>query len=149
MTITRMIDQAKKMALVEHIQKRQSFSKSEILLTPDLFLDGYDADHCTICANVTSISTNRFAARLRELGQRPEVSSVFVRFYDYVDALEDEDSWVGSDSVYIITSASLDAVRDWFADFEISDVWEESDFTKFDELPEILEDFRLVAVWWD
>jgi hypothetical protein len=137
------------MALVEHIQKRQALSKSEILLTPELYFDGYDANHFTICANVTPISTNRFAARLRELGQRPEVSFVFVRLYDYADALEDEVSWIGSDSVYIITSASLDAVRDWFVDFEISDVWEETDFTKFDKLPEIPDGFRLVVVWWD
>ena len=144
-----MIDQAKKKALIEHIKKRQTSNDREILLAPDLYFDGYDDEHCTVCAKVGPVSTSHFAARLREIRQRPDVSAVFIRFFDYLDALEFEDSWIGSDSVYVITSASLEAVRDWFADLEISDVWEEIDFTKFPDAPEIPDGFRLVAVWWD
>jgi hypothetical protein len=46
------------------------------------------------------------------------VSGVFVRFYDYLDALEFEEAWVGSDTVCVITSAELAQVQGWFADFE-------------------------------
>jgi hypothetical protein len=144
------IDQSKKLALIEHIKRRQISPGSEILLGVGLYFDGYDEDHCTICANnIDSISTTQFAARLRAIEQRPDVSCVFVRFYTYDDALEDEDSWIGSDSVYIITSAGLDVVRGWFADFDVSDVWEETDLSKFADLPEMPDGFRLVAVWWD
>ena len=144
-----MIDQAKKTALIEHIKQRQISNEGEILLSPDLCFDGYDDDHCTVCANVGPFSTSRFAARLREIRQRRDVSGVFIRFYDYADALEFEDSWIGSDSVYIITSASPDAVREWFSDFEVSEVWEETDPTKFSDASEIPDGSCLVAVWWD
>jgi len=144
-----MIDQAKKKALIEHIKQRQTSDGREILLAPDLYFDGYDDKDCTICANVGQISTARFLARLREIGRRADVSAVFIRFYDYDDALEFKDSWIGSDSVYLVTSAPLKKVRDWFADMHVSDVWEETDLTDFDAPPEIPVGSRLVAVWWD
>jgi hypothetical protein len=144
-----MIDQPKKKALIEHIKELQTSNEREILLAPDLYFDGYDDEHCTVCANVGPFSTSHFAARLREVRQRADVSAVFVRFYDYADAEEFEDSWVGSDSVYVITSASLETVRDWFTNLEVTEVWEESDVTKFPDAPKIPDGFRLVAVWWD
>ena len=108
-----MIDQSKKKALIQHIKERKSSGELELLLPPDLYFDGYDESHCTICANNTkSISTSRFAARLREVQQRPDVSGVFVRFYDYDDAEEFADSWIGSDSIYVVTTAGMEAVRD-------------------------------------
>jgi len=144
-----MIDQTKKKALIEHIKERQKFNDGEILLAPDLYFDGYDDKQCTVCANVGPFTTSHFASRLREVGQRPDVSAVFIRFYEYADAEEFEDSWIGSDSAYLVTSASLEAVRDWFADLEVSDVRDESDLTKFPDLAQIPDGFRLVAVWWD
>ncbi len=144
-----MIDQAKKQALIEHIKQRQTSTEREILLAPDLYFDGYDAEQCTVCANVGPFSTARFAAHLRQVCRRPEVAAAFIRFYDYADALEFEDSWIGSDSVYLMTSASLEAVRSWFEDLEVSDVWEESDISKFPDITQLPPGFRLVAVWWD
>jgi len=145
-----MIDQSKKEALIEHIKQRHISNDIEILLSPDMYFDGYDEGHCTICANNSdSISTSRFAARLREVAAQPGVSAVFVRFYDYSDAEGSEDCWIGSDSIYLVTKASLDEVREWFSDFEVSDVWLESDLTKFDGLSKIPDGFHLVAVWWD
>jgi hypothetical protein len=144
-----MIDQAKKKALIEHIKQRQTTNEHEILLAPDLYFDGYDDKHCTVCANVGPFTTAHFASRLREVRHRPDVAAVFIRFYSYADALEFDDSWIGSDSIYLVTSASLDAVRDWFADFEVSEVWDEGDVTKFPDVAHIPDGFRLVAVWWD
>lgn len=144
-----MIDEAKKKALIEHIKERQTSCEREILLAPEFYFDGYDDEHCTVCANVGPFTTSHFAARLREVSQRSDVSAVFIRFYDYANALEFQDSWIGSDSVYVITSASLDVVRNWFADLEVSDVWEESEVTKFPDVSKIPDGFRLVAAWWD
>ena len=70
---------------------------------------------------------------MREVQKRHDVSAVFVRFYDDSDAEEFEDSWIHSDTIYLVTKASLDAVRSWFSDFEVSDVWVESDLSKFAE----------------
>lgn len=145
-----MIDQSKKKALIQHIKQCKTSNEQELLLPPDLYFDGYDEPHCTICANNSEdISTSRFAARLREIQQRPGVSGVFVRFYDYNDAESFADSWIGSDSIYVVTTAGIEDVREWFSDFEVSDVWAEDDPAKFIGLPKISDGSRLIAVWWD
>jgi hypothetical protein len=145
-----MIDQAKKNRLISHIKGLQSSGAGEILLTPEDYFDGYEAMHCTICANNwNSVSTSAFRARLADIAARPDVKGVFIRFYEYEDALQDASCWIGSDSVYLVTSATLDSVKEWFADFEASDVWEERVLAGFANLPRIPNDNRLVAVWWD
>lgn len=145
-----MIDQSKKKALIQRIKQLKTSGGQDLLLPPDLYFDGYDHPHCAICANNSeSISTSRFAARLREVQQRSDVSAVFVRFYDYDDAESFADSWIGSDSIYVVTTAGTEDVREWFSDFEATDVWEENDYSKFIGLPTISDESRLVAVWWD
>jgi hypothetical protein len=145
-----MINQSKKKALIEHIKQRQTSDERELLLSPVLYFDGYDDDQCTICANSSDpVSTAVFAARLQQIQERPDVSAVFVRFYDYLDAEESEDCWINSDSIYVVTTAGVEAVRDWFSDFEVSDTWLEPDTANFDGLSDIPDGFHLVAVWWD
>jgi hypothetical protein len=144
-----MIDPAKKNALIEHIKRLEQSNDREILLPPDLFFDGYDDDHCIICANAGHFSTSKFRNLLREIRQNPGVLGVFIRFYEYADALESQDAWVGSDSVYIITNASVESIASWFSAIPPSDVWVESETAEFPSIPLITEGFRLVAVWWD
>ncbi len=148
-TATTMIDQARKLALIHHIKQRQLSNQGEILLEPDLYFDGYDEDQCGICANGGSISTARFAARLRAIRQRSDVAGMFIRFYNYDDALESEDAWIGSDTVYVVTSDSLESVRDAFSDLGPSDVWEEANLAAFPDVSNIPVGFRLIAVWRD
>ena len=74
---------------------------------------------------------------------------MFVRFYDFSDAEEFEECWIGSDSIYVVTTASLETVREWFSDFEVSDVWKENDCSKFVGLPKMPNGSQLIAVWWD
>jgi len=40
-------------------------------------------------------------------------------------------------------------VRQWFADFEVSDVWVEEDLTCFSDLRGAPKGLCLVAAWWD
>jgi hypothetical protein len=143
------IDPLKKAALIACIQSREA-PEREILIPFQQYFDGYEDDQCTICANNTrSISTGDFSERLQQIQERAEVEAVYVRFYEYDDALENEDLWIGSDSIYILAKADLSQVRDWFSGFGVSDVWEERDLAKFDGLDEIPPGYRLVAVWWD
>jgi hypothetical protein len=144
-----MIDQAKKQAMIAHIRRREQTDDREILLAPEFYFDGYEHPHCTICANVGAFPTSQFEGRLREVGRRPEVFGVFVRFYSYADAVEFEDSWIGSDSIYVVTSADPEDVRGWFSDFEPSDVWEVGDLERFPDVYPLPDGARLVAVWWD
>jgi hypothetical protein len=145
-----MIDVAKKTGLIEHIKQCEGRGAREILLPPATYFDGYDDEQCIVCANSSApISTAHFMARLQQIQAYPEVQAVFVRFADYLDALEDQSCWVNSDSVYLVTRASLDVVRNWFVDFEVSGVWEENELSAFFDLPAWPEGYRLVAVWWD
>jgi hypothetical protein len=145
-----MIDQVKKNALIKLIKEQSGAGKTELLLSPDVYFDGYEEDSCTICANNrVRVSTARFVERIRSIQARADVAEIFVRFYDYSDAEEDQDCWINSDSLYAVTLASLSEVRGWFADFEVSDVWEEPDTSKFAGLPQLPVGFRLVAIWWD
>jgi hypothetical protein len=145
-----MIDHAKKRRLIEYIDSFAPTNSKELPIDVERFFDGYDAPCCTLCANCSEpLSASAFRDRLRVIASRRAVSGIFVRFVEYRDAKEVEDSWIGSDSVYVITSASVAEVRDWFSDLEVSDVWEEKDLSRFLNLPSIPEDFRLVTVWWD
>jgi hypothetical protein len=145
-----MIDQNKKRLLIEHIDRLAAATAQEIMLDVDLYFDGYDEPQCTICANNrVQISTSDFCQRLKHIQARNDVDGVFVRFYEYQDALEFEQCWIGSDSVYVITSANIDLVKEWFADFEVSDVWEETKLKKFMNLPEIPCGHSIYAIWWD
>src|SRR5450756_354061 len=128
-----MINQLKKKALIEYIKQRQKSNSRELLLSPGLYFDGYDDDHCTICANNSDpVSTSSFAARLQQIQERPDVSAVLVRFYEYSDAEDSKDCWISSDSIYVVTNAGVEEVRDWFSDFEVSDVWLEPVPANFD-----------------
>ena len=148
--VVKMMDQSKKAALIQFIKEQQKSGKEEILLSPAHYFDGYNDEHCTICANNSSpVACARFLGRLNEVGQRSDVSAVYVRFYDYLDAEDSEDLWISSDSVYISTSTDAKAVKGWFADFEVSDAWVEDDPTKFAGLSMIPSDHRLIAAWWD
>jgi hypothetical protein len=143
------IDAEKKEKLIRHIQSREG-SGREILLFLEHYFDGYEEEHCTICANSQkSVSTKEFSERLSEIGQRADVTGIFIRFYDYEDALNDETCWVGSDSVCVVTSAEPNEVQEWLSDFEPSTVTEETDVASFDGLPPIPPGFRLVRIWWD
>jgi hypothetical protein len=144
-----MIDQIKKNRLISYIQDLQLSGAEEILLAPARYFDGYEEDHCTICANRKPVSTSSFRMRLADISARPEVSAVLIRFYEYDDALEDASCWIGSDSVYVITSADIAAVMEWFEDFEPSDVWAARHPEQFANLPKVPEGSRLLAGWWD
>ena len=143
------IDAEKKEKLIRHIQSREG-SGREILLSPERYFEGYEEEHCTICANnQRSVSTKEFLERLREIARRADVTGIFIRFYEYEDALKAETCWVGSDSVYVVTSAKSNDVQEWLSDFEPSTVSEETDVALFDGLPPIPPGFRLVQIWWD
>ncbi len=145
-----MIDQNKKRLLIEHIESFSATNAQEVMLDVDLYFDGYDESQCTICANNrVPISTSDFCKRLKHVQARKDVGGVFVRFYEYQDALDFDQCWIGSDTVYVITCANIDLVKEWFADLEVSDVWEEAELERFLNLPAIPYGHRIYAIWWD
>jgi hypothetical protein len=64
--------------------------------------------------NINPVSAKDFASFLMKLRQNPSVLDVYIRVYDYEDAIIFDDSWVNSDTVYLVTSAQPLEVETWF-----------------------------------
>jgi hypothetical protein len=145
------MDQTKKFALIQKVKdiQRDSPKDKEIVITVDDYFDGNDESCCTILANAGQSSSATFERFLRQIKNRDDVSNMFIRFYSYDDALDDPDSWINSDTVFVVTSASFEEVERWFESMEPSSVEEETDLSQFANLPSILSGHKLIAVWWD
>jgi hypothetical protein len=86
-------------------------------------------------------------ALLNEVRARPDVADVLVE----IDDDEPGEDWPFSERVYVLTSASPDAVADWLAPIEPSGAVEH-DWTEVECVPgmsQLPEGMRVVSVWWD
>ena len=149
-----MIDQSKKLALIRKIRRIQSHTQGgkekEVVLSLNDYFDGDTSECCAILANTTKqLSSEACRHFLDGIASRPEVPHILIRFYDYEDALDFDDSWINSDTVFISTSASLTEVNEWFNPLEPTTVEEVIDTKGFANLPAVPSGHRLFAVWWD
>ncbi|NMM62453.1 hypothetical protein HBE96_07065 [Clostridium sp. P21] len=147
------MDQFEKLNLIRKIQEVQSqccTHEKEILISIDDYFKGNDESHCIILANTSvNLSSKEFEKFLRNLKRKDNVMDVFIRFYDYEDAMDYEDAWINSDTVFLITSADVQKVKSWFQGLEPSSVKEETCLNEFVNLPYIPEKYRIINVWWD
>lgn len=149
-----MIEHEKKMALIRKIRRVQSQThngkEKEIVLSLEDYFDGDASDHCVILANTrNALSGPAFHNFLGSIAAKPEVSNVLIRFYDYEDALDFDDAWINSDTVYVSTSASAAEVKTWFESLEPSSVEVVTNRTGFANLPSLPHGHALFALWWD
>jgi len=148
------IDQAKKMVLIRKIRRVRSQThkgkEKEIVLSLEDYFDNDTSGCCTILANTRNpLSGPAFRDFLASIDAKPEVSKVLIRFYSYEDALDFDDAWINSDTVYVSTSASASEVQTWFDALEPSAVEEVTDRSGFANLPSLPDGHALLAVWWD
>jgi hypothetical protein len=144
------MDRSKLLLLVDKIKARGYSYNRETVLTIEEYFDGNDEAYSTICANnARPPSAQALREYLLAIRAKPSVSDVLVLVYEFEDALEYQDTWITSDTVYVITSASVREVEEWFRPLTPSDVSEETRLARFNNLPVIGEGSRLVAVWWD
>jgi hypothetical protein len=149
-----MIDQSKKIALIRKIRRIQHGTPSgkarEIVLSLNDYFDGDTSEYCTILANTNEpLSSQEFHRFLQGIAAKPEVSHVLIRFYDYDSALDYDDAWINSDTVFVCTAASTAEVENWFSAVQPSSVYEERDLEEFANLPTMPSSYGLIAVWWD
>ena len=144
------MDRPKLLALVDKIKAAGYSYDTETVLTIEEYFDGNDEAYSNICANnADPPSAQRLQEFLLSIRAKPSVSDVFVRVCEFEDALAHEDAWIGSDTVFVITSESVGEVEEWFTPLTPSTVSEEVRLGRFNNLPVIREGSRLVAVWWD
>lgn len=146
------MDQLEKLNLIRQIRKIESHYPcgKEILISIDDYFKGNDESHCSILANTSvNLSSKEFETFLRNLKSKDNVEDIFIRFYDYKDAIDYDDAWINSDTVFVITSADVEEVRIWFQEVQPSSIDEETCLNEFANLPSIPEKYRIIDVWWD
>ncbi len=143
------MDRSKLLVLVDKIKASGYSRGTETILTVEEFFDGNDEAYSICVNNGSPPSTQEMQEYLLAIRAKPSVSDVLIRVYDFEDALASEDTWITSDTVFVITSASVSDVEEWFRPLTPSNVSEETRLGRFNNLPVIENGSRLVAVWWD
>lgn len=120
------------------------------MIPMEKYFDGNEETICTILANTNlRISSQELFTRLKELKNDERISHIFVRFYDYQDALEDDGCWVNSDSLYFVTSLNKEEMTKELKEISPDDIWNEEDLSKFINPPELPGNSRILTAWWD
>lgn len=146
------MNQLKKLTLIRKIRKVQDRipKGKEILITLDDYFDGNDEENCIILANTdVNVSSKEFESFLRNIKKNDCVFDIFIRFYDYEDAIDFDDIWVNSDTIFIITTASTEEVKVWFEFYTPSSISEEIETKDFANLPSIPNGYKIISIWWD
>jgi len=144
------MDRSKLFTLIDKIKRAGYSYDTETVLTIEDFFDGNDDVCSSICANIADRpSTAVLRDFLLAVRERTCVSDVLIRVYEFEDALASQDTWITSDTVYVISSASVSEVHDWFRPLSPSAIGEESELSRFNNLPDVPEGARVIAVWWD
>lgn len=146
------MDQHKKLSLIRKIRKVEDSNPKgkEILISVDDYFDGNDENCCNILANTCNlVSAKEFESFLNNLKKKNNVYDIFIRFYDYEDAIDFDDSWVNSDTIFVVTSAKENDVKEWFEYYSPSEVRKQTELGEFANLPSVPIGYDLISVWWD
>jgi len=137
-------------ALARRINRNGDINDSETprpLVTLEEFFEG-NSDYGSIGYNFypDQPSPSEFYSLFRSIRERSDVAEVLVE----VSQHEVPDEWPSTDTVWIITTASPDAVRAWlgqrFQPDEVFEGWTE--IIRREDYP-VPEGMKPVGVWWD
>lgn len=115
------------------------------LVTVEEFFSGNDVVGSIGCNLASQPDPSEFHTLFREIAERPEVKDVRVKITAF-----DMPEWPFSDTVYIMTSAPVEEVEQWFPDrLRPDEFWEGFVANETYEPYEIPKGVRPVAAWWD
>lgn len=135
--------------LMAKIEAQASASDNEfpeIVVGLDDFFEGNDdlgSIGCNLGEQQPTIA--EFYRVLSEIRSNPEVQDVLVRIYDY----SDPDSWPFTDTVYILTSAPVEQVKQWVAPLLPDEVNTDWMYGKPATAPDVQSGITPYSVWWD
>ena len=136
--------------LIEYIDSFDPTNDRELMIPLEKYFDGNEETICTILANTNlHISGLGLFTRLTKLKNDERIFDIYVRFYDYQDALEDDGSWVNSDSLYFVTSLTTEELNKELEEISPDDIWEEDDLSRFINLPDLPSGCKIITAWWD
>lgn len=112
----------------------------------DFFVVGNDDFGSIGCNLVDHSGPQVFFKKLKEIRDRPTVQDVLVEINEVA---EDPQTWPFSDRIYILTSSSLEDVKEWVATLQPDEVergWAKPLPTN---APALQKATNVYAVWWD
>jgi hypothetical protein len=89
----------------------------------------------------------RFFEVLKAIRERPDVTDVVVEIHEVEES--DESMWPFSDRVYVVTSASQDAIKQWVAELQPDEVEEGYAAGRPPAGPEVKAPYKIWGIWWD
>jgi hypothetical protein len=124
----------------------QNARPGDIIVSLENFFTGND-DRGSIGCNLgkEQPTISKFYEVLRDIRARPEVQDVLVRVCEF----DDPSSWPYTDTVYILTSASLDQVQQWMAPLKPDEIYSEWMYGAPPKAPSLDPTVTPYSVWWD
>ena len=115
------------------------------LLTLEEFFEGNDCLGSIGCNLPAAPSPQEMYAVLKAIAQRSNVLDVRVQVTSF-----DDPDWPFSDTVYVMTTASVGEVASWFdEDLAPDDVWDGFQNGQVYEPYSVPAGSRAIACWWD
>ena len=111
------------------------------------FFTGNDDMGSIGCNLVDHPGVDSFYRLLREIRARPDVQDVLVGIYEVEEG--DPSMWPFSERVYVLTSASVDEIRELLAPLDPDEVFEGWMGDKPSAAPSVAEPNKVVTAWWD
>jgi hypothetical protein len=124
----------------------QGASPGDIVVSLEDFFTGND-DRGSIGCNLGSDQPAilEFYRVLREIRAKPEVQDVLVRVCEF----DDPNSWPFTDTVYVLTSAPLEQVRQWLVSLLPDEIHPEWMYGAPTKAPQLGAGVTPYSVWWD
>jgi len=139
-----------KKKLIDWIDSIGHSFDTELAIPLDLYFKGnYETCCCITCNTTRAGSAEELYEHLKKIESRSDVFSIWVRFYDYKDALKFDDCWINSDGIWIVTVKNKEEVLGWFGEFEPTESFDEDSLSIFRNSLAIPNGFNMVGVSWD
>lgn len=148
------MDLQKRNQVIQKVLAIYAHDKTLPVVSLEEFFDGND-DNFSIAANLNPHSgVATFADVLQRVRAQNDVQDLFVEIHECPDPddSEDDDIWMTSMVVFIITSASLQEIQDWLKSLSPSLVHEGWHVADGVSVPvaddELWAGMRAVRIWW-
>jgi len=131
--------------LVEKITS-QNLRPGEVVVTLEDFFAGNN-DRGSIGCNLGNAqpAISEFYSTLCDIRSKPSVQDVLVRICEY----DNPSAWPYGDTVYVITSANIEEVRQWVAPLKPDEVYAEWMYGPPPKAPSLASGMNPYSIWWD
>ena len=135
--------------LVERIKAQglPSPGDSLLLVTLEEFFIGNDDYGSIGCNLLPPLGPHRFYEKLIEIRGRSNVHDVLVEINEVVE--EDPTTWPFSDSVFVLTNATLNEVASWAAELKPDAIQPSPTSGRQRRMPDLPPGVRPYRLWWD